>query len=332
MKLRKIFALICVVIIISGCQNQKTSNVSNDKDTKQFTIVTSFYPMYIFTKNIAKDIDDVQVVNMTEPQTGCLHDYQLSTDDRITLENADVFVINGAGMESFMDKVTSQLTNLKVIEASEGIELIKSEHEHHEEEHEGEDGNHEEEHEGEDENHEEEHHHSEEGNPHVWVGISGAIMEVKNIADQLATIDSKNADEYKKNADEYVIKLEELKNKMTEELKDIQNRDVITFHEAFPYFAKEFDLNVVGVIEKEPGQEPSASELADIIKIVKEKNVKALFTEEQYSPKAADTIANETGAKVYQLDLVVTGEKDADPDTYTKAMEKNLSVLLEALK
>jgi zinc transport system substrate-binding protein len=316
---------ISMIFSIVGCGKMQSTNVSNSQTSKKFTVVTSFYPMYIFTKNIAKDIPDVEVVNMTEPQTGCLHDYQLSTSDMKTLENANVFVVNGAGMETFMDKVTKQMTNLKVVEASKGIELIESEHEHvsanadkHDEE---------KNHKSKDKDHEHEH----EGNPHVWVGVSGAIQEVKNITEQLTQIDAKNAEKYRKNGNEYVAKLEALKNKMTDSLKNLKNRNVVTFHEAFPYFAKEFNLNVVGVIEKEPGEEPSAEELADIIKIVKEKKIKALFTEEQYSPKAADTIAKETGAKVYQLDLVVTGAKDADPESYIKAMEKNLTVLLEAL-
>lgn len=308
-----------MIISLLGCSSTQNTEDGNSQTNKNFKIVTSFYPMYIFTKNIVADIPDVEVTNMTEPQTGCLHDYQLTTADMKTLESADAFVINGAGMENFISKVIEQQKNLKVIEASKGIDLIESEHEH---EHEQEAAEHEEAEE------EEEH----EVNPHVWVGISGAIQEVKNIAEQLAQADSKNAEKYRKNANEYVAKLEKLKTKMLDGLKELKNRDVITFHEAFPYFSKEFNLNVVGVIEKEPGQEPSAQELADMIKLVKEKKVKALFTEEQYSPKAADTIAAETGAKVYQLDLVVTGPKDADPESYEKAMENNLSILLESLK
>jgi zinc transport system substrate-binding protein len=323
-----IIAMFCAVMVItfSACGSKQSTNVSDTQAPKKFTVVTSFYPMYIFTQNIAKDISDVEVVNMTESQTGCLHDYQLSTADMRVLENANVFVINGAGMEPFMDKVTKQITNLKVIEASKGIELIKSEHEHIPSNANSDIHN-------EDKNHsskdnEDEH----DVNPHVWVGISGAIQEVKNITEQLSQIDTKNAKKYRKNMNEYVAKLEALKVRMKDSLKNLKNRNVVTFHEAFPYFAKEFDLNVVGVIEKEPGQEPSASEYANIIKTVKEKNVKALFTEEQYPSKSADMLAKETGAKVYRLDLVVTGPKDADPESYTKAMEKNLTVLSEALK
>lgn len=267
--------------------------------TDELLIVTSFYPIYVFTSNIALDIPGVRVENMTEPQTGCLHDYQLVPADMKTLEKADIFVINGAGMESFLDKVISQLPDLEIIEASEGIPLLKDEH-------------------GED-------------NPHVWVSISGAIQEVRNIAEGLAGLDPENAELYRKNCEEYVKRLEDLKDRMHEALKDIKTRDIVTFHEAFPYFAQEFGLNVVSVVEREPGSEPSAGELAETIRIIQDLDVKVLFTEPQYSTRAADSIASQTGAKVYTLDPVVTGPKDAAPDSYEKTMDENLKVLIEAL-
>ncbi|MCX7842124.1 MAG: metal ABC transporter substrate-binding protein [Clostridia bacterium] len=293
-------------LLTAGCNK----SIGAASKTGEKLIVTSFYPMYIFTRNIAKDIPGVRVVNMTEPQTGCLHDYQLMPEDLKLLEKAHIFVANGAGMENFIEKVVEQLPNLKVVEASKGLELLG------EEKHE----------------HEQEGKHNDEINPHLWVSITGAIAQVKNIGEQLAAHDSENAAEYKKNMEEYAKKLEALKEKMHNALKGIKNRNIVTFHEAFPYFAKEFDLNIVAVIEREPGTEPGAGELADTIEKIKAAKVKALFAEPQYSRKAAETIARETGAKVFMLDPVVTGPKDADPDSYIKAMEDNLKVLVEALQ
>ncbi|MCX7709103.1 MAG: zinc ABC transporter substrate-binding protein [Clostridia bacterium] len=312
--------VVAIFLMLTACGQGKkavSQNPTAAKEGKTVTIVTSFYPMYIFTKNIAKDIPGVQVVNMTEPQTGCLHDYQLKPADMKVLEQAKILVSNGADMESFMDKVIQQLPNLKIVEASKGMELLK------EEAHDQEDGH-----------KEEGKEHDAEGafNPHVWVSISGAIQEVKNIGEQLAVHDPANAVKYRSNTEEYVKRLEVQKGKMHSALKDIKTRDIVTFHEAFPYFAKEFNLNIVSVVEREPGSEPSAGELADLIKTVKDTKVKALFAEPQYSAKAAETIARETGAKVYILDPVATGPKDGDPEAYIKAMDKNLEVLLEALK
>ncbi len=282
--------------ILGGCSK---TEVNNSKDNT-YTIVTSFYPIYIFTKNVIGDIPGVKVLNMTEPQTGCLHDYQLIPADLKTLEKADAFVINGAGMEAFMDKVIKQRPDLKVIEAARGMELLK------------------------DENGEE--------NPHVWVSISGAIQEVKNIAEGLAASDSKNAAAYRENADKYVKLLEAQSEKMHQQLDKFKNKDIVTFHEAFPYFAKEFGLNIVSVVEREPGTEPSAGELAELIDTIKASKVKVLFAEPQYSQKAAESIAKQTGAKVYLLDPVATGEREAPADSYIKAMDENLKVLVEAFK
>ncbi len=291
--------LLISVFLIGGCGQNRSSDVKAPADTgKQVTIVTSFYPMYVSALNVAKDIPGVQVINMTKPQTGCLHDYQMTPEDLKTLEKADVFVVNGAGMEVFMDKVIKQYPKLKIVEASKGIELIKDD--------------------------------KGEENPHVWVSVSDNILQVKNIAEQLAAVDTANAAQYRANADTYIKKLEGIKAKMHSSLDSLKNKNIITFHEAFPYFAKEFNLNIVSIIEREPGTSPSPTELEETMKTVKSSNVKALFTEPQYPAKAADAIARETGARVYVLDPVVTG--DASTDSYLKIMEQNLKILQEALK
>ncbi|MHB8065372.1 MAG: metal ABC transporter substrate-binding protein [Ruminiclostridium sp.] len=292
----KVAAVLTVFIFVfSGCSNNKGIVSEDNQGT---TIVTSFYPMYIFTQNIVKDIPNINVINMTQPQQGCLHDYQMIPADLKTLEKADAFIINGAGMESFMDKVIKQRPNMKVIEASKNIELLKDQ--------------------------------KGEENAHVWVSISGAIKEVNNIAEGLATFDTKNAAAYRENAKAYVKLLEVQRDKMHKELDAFKNKDIVTFHEAFPYFAKEFGLNIVSVVEREPGTEPSAGELAQLIDTIKSTKAKVLFAEPQYSQKSADSIAKQTGAKVYLLDPIVTGERDAPADSYIKAMDENLKVLVEA--
>jgi len=301
-KILEVGLSIVLVGMLSACGGNTLTKdaVTKEADTKnKFTIVTSFYPIYIAALNVTKDIEGVEVVNMTEPITGCLHDYTLTTKDMKTLEQAQVFIINGAGMESFIEDITSQLKDLEIVEASRGIELIAGE---------GDEGD----------------------NPHVWVSVTNAMKQVENISEQLSKIDPLHAKAYEKNAQGYIQKLDQTKSKMHEALDQIAHKDIVTFHEAFPYFAKEFNLNIVSVIEREPGSEPSAKELGEIINQIKELGVKALFAEPQYSPKAAQTIANETGAKIYTLDPGVTGPMEAD--AYINIMDKNLEVLKEALK
>jgi zinc transport system substrate-binding protein len=254
--------------------------------------------MYIATLNVTKGVPGLEVLNLAKPQTGCLHDYQMTTEDMTHLLGATVFVVNGAGMESFLDKVVAERPALKIVRASEGIDVIKGG---------GGEGD----------------------NPHIWVSVSLHIRQVENIAAQLAQADAAHADQYKKNGADYIARLEQLRQKMHEGLKDIQTRDIITFHEAFPYFAREFNLNILAVIEREPGSQPGARELARTIGIVKKAKVKVLFAEPQYSTKAADAIARESGGKVYTLDPGVTGPMKAE--AYIELMENNLAELRRAL-
>ena len=293
----KILSLLLLVLSVAlvGCGG--ADKPAEKKTAEPFRIVTSFYPMYVATINITDGVDGVEVYNMTKPQTGCLHDYQLMTEDMKTLEKADAFVINGAGMEDFMDKVTEQQKKLKVIDASRGIELI----------------------------------HDDEGdNPHVWLSVTDEIAQVRNIADQLKEADPAHADAYEKNAVAYIEKLTALKTEMHAALDNVPHKDIVTFHEAFPYFAKEFKLNIIGVVEREPGTEPTPTETIEQVNALP---TKVLFTEPQYSPAAAETIARETGAKIYTLDPVVTGEATpAAKDAYIDTMKKNMKVLQEALQ
>lgn len=322
-KLPKLLTLLITTsFLFIGCNNNVDSDKTTDDDT--LNIVTSFYPLYISTINITKDIPNVTVTNMTKSQTGCLHDYQLTPQDLKTLENADILVINGAGMESFLDSIISQYPNLEIVDATQGLTLLEDDT------HSDDDYDHD--HDTEDE-HSEDDGHDHEYNAHVWVSVTGNIEEVKNISSQLENLNPENKEAYESNTNTYVSKLEDLKNEMHAELDNLPNRDIITFHEAFPYFAEEFNLNIAGVIEIEPDSEPSAKEIEEIINTIKTKNIKALFTEPQYSSKVAETIAAETGATVYELDPIVTGDSNPDAyDDYINKMKKNLDVLKEALK
>ncbi|NLI90280.1 MAG: zinc ABC transporter substrate-binding protein [Epulopiscium sp.] len=300
----KVSKKICVIImagmlLLTACTVTSNPGASKEEGT---TIVTSFYPIYLHTINITKGIDGIEVINMTQPQTGCLHDYQLSPDNIKTLESADLFIINGGGMEGFMDKLLSQIKDLKVIDASENIKLL-----------EGEDGH--------------------DANPHVWVSISGAIEQVDHIAKELGRFDEANKELYSKNAREYIEKLEKLKKEMHESLDNLPNKNIITFHEAFPYFAQEFDLNIVATITEEANLEPSAKDLADIISTIEDNKVKAIFIEPQFTSKSPDLISKESGLGLYSLDPIVTGDTTNNiEDDYINKMRENLKVLEEALK
>ncbi len=297
-------AALASLLLLTGCGRAGLNEAGKGSgtDTKDgLNIVTSFFPVYVAVINVAHDIPGVSVTNMTEPQTGCLHDYTLRPQDLKLLEDADIFIINGAGMEAFLEDIAAQQKDLKIIEAAEGIPLLREE--------------------------------SGEENPHVWVSLSNAVLYVRSIAAQLSQVDKKNAALYEQNAAAYIKKIEELSKEMHTEIGSLKNKDIITFHEAFPYFANEFDLNIAAVVEREPGTEPTQKELGEIIETVKQTGIKALFAEPQYSSRAAETIAGETGAVLYTLDPVVTGEAVPDAaDAYLDAMRQNMETLKKALQ
>lgn len=167
-------------------------------------------------------------------------------------------------------------------------------------------------------------------NSHVWLSPSRHIRQIRAIAGGLAAWDPVHAGAYRANAARYEEDLKILKAKMDRDLSELRTREIITFHEAFPYFADEFRLKVAGVIEREPGAEPSAGELAALIRQIKTSGVKALCVEPQYPVKAAEAIARETGAVLYPLDPGVSGP--VATNAYLELMERNLSQLLRALK
>ena len=181
MKKRTIWALATALLalLVTGCAAQTDG---------QTTIVTSFYPMYVLTLNVTDGIDGVTVQNMAEQNVGCLHDYQLQTRDMVALEGADALVINGGGMEQFMDKVLTLRADLPIIDASEGIEMFSSDEEHDHDAH------------GHDD-------HDELYNAHVWLDPNRAIQQVQNIADGLAAADPVHAEAYQANAERYIAQL-----------------------------------------------------------------------------------------------------------------------------
>lgn len=290
-----IFALILLTFAAIGCGNEK-------KDDGTLKIVTSFFPMYLDAMNITRGVEGVEVVNLTPPQTGCLHDYQLTPEDMKTLETADIFIINGLGMENFLEKVTEARPDLKIINASDTPEITPIME-------------------------------GDEPNPHVWTSITYSIAQVKNISAKLCELDPARAEKYKRHTLDYVDELTTLRDEMHISLDMLPNKEIVTFHEAFPYLAAEFGLKIAAVIEREPGTEPTPQELAETIETINNLPVKVLFTEPQYSPKAAETIAHETGAKIFELDPIVTGE--AKPENlldYVDRMLNNTITLIKALQ
>ncbi|MBR0423287.1 MAG: zinc ABC transporter substrate-binding protein [Clostridia bacterium] len=289
--------------LLTGCQKSKSNTVK---------FVTSCYPVNVIALNLTENIDGVEVINMSENQQGCLHNFQIQSEDLKNIEKSTAFIINGAGMENFLNKVAHEIPKVKIIDSSIGINLIEEEvectHNHGSGEH---------------------HHHHHQSNPHIWLSVENYIKQVQNVTNGLVIVDPSHEKEYKENCEKYISKLKDLKNQLDTDLKDLNGKDIITFHKAFSYFAKDFGLNIVSTINDEPGNEPTAKQISEIINTIKEKNIKSIFTEPQYSSSSAEIIAKETVAKIYTLDQAVTVE--TDKDSYIHIMKENEKTLKSAL-
>ena len=163
-----IVIVFCVLLMLIGCTQQKIS-----EQQKTITIVTSFYPIYILAKNITDGVEGITLQNMTQPQTGCLHDYQITTRDRKALEKADLLLVNGAGIESFLEGIKEQYQNLPIVDTSMGITLIEMQQHHHH-------------------NDEQIQHDEKEYNGHIWLYSENALKQAENIWTKYKRISTKS--------------------------------------------------------------------------------------------------------------------------------------------
>ena len=273
------------------------------------TIVTSFYPVWLITLNLTEGLDGIVVRNLAAPSVGCLHDYQLQPADMKVLSDADALIVNGAGMEAFLPEIARSFSSLPVIECSEGIDLLM----------EGDAvqiGDTEE----------------DEVNSHIWLDPSRAVRMAENIADGLSQLMPDCRDTVFANLEAYRDRLVALDARLRKGLETLPRRDIVTFHEAFPYFAAAYDLHVVAVVNKEPGEVLTPAQMGKLVLEIEKLGNPPLFVEPQYTDLSAQTLSRETGSSVYSLDPVVTGpEEDVPLDYYETIMLENMETLIEAL-
>lgn len=303
-----------VLLIACGSKNEK----------KGESVIVSNYPMYTFTKMIAGD--SLEIINLVPPGTEP-HDWEPSVKDIANLEEAKAFIYNGAGMEPWVNKVLSSLGNKKLVtlEASKGVELIELEGHDEEEEHHH---NHHKEH------HHEHHHHHGKWDPHVFLSLRGAQIELLNIKNVLQEINPKDRELYQSNYEKAVNELKALDREYTKELSPYQGGNIVVAHEAFGYLCRDYNLNQIGIEEVFADSEPSPAKMKEIIDFVREHKVKVIFFESLASPKVANAIAKETGVRTDMLNPLegLTQEEIDRGENYFSIMKKNLKALKEALE
>ncbi|GAB4166645.1 MAG: metal ABC transporter substrate-binding protein [Terrimicrobiaceae bacterium] len=275
-------------------------------------VVTSFLPMQSHAAAIAGDRADV--IQLLDKETGP-HDFQLTPGDVRKLADADLFVINGVGLEDWLDKLVAQAgnKNLKVVDTSQGITLLESpeavfdRHGHsHGHDHHG-------------------HDHGGGPNPHVWLDPVLAKEQAGAILQALIAADPANRSAYKANAAAYFQKLDALDSDFRSAISALRNRNLVTFHDAFPYLAKRYGLNYVGYVEEFPEKDPSPKQLAALVQKIREIQVGVIFAEEGYTPNLLERIAEQTGARVSALDTLEVGV--GSPTAYIERMQKNLAAM-----
>jgi zinc transport system substrate-binding protein len=261
-------------------------------------VLTSFSPVYCFTVNVAGNLAELDNLLPAHVEP---HDYQFSRKELEKLSQADLVVLNGLGLETWLREplANARRTSPKaVVEISAGLEsdIICSN-----------------------------------GivNPHIWLDPNLAARAVTNILRALQSADPSNASDYAANAAAYIGRLQRLDRDLQQVLAPVRGAAVVTYHDAFPYFARRYGLNVVGVVEPVPEVEPSLKYLAGLYRSIRGHRAKAIFTE----PFSASRLVNQIGCDLHlsvsQLDTLEAGALKAD--TYEQGMRNNGAVLAKYL-
>lgn len=328
--------LSCIALFFLGSTAiylKSTKSVySADAEKESFVITASFYPVYIAALNVAGDIDGVEVRNLTQPQTGCLHDYQLTTEDMKAMADSDVLLINGGGIESFVSKVAKTYPKLSIINLSASFAELPEEDEE-EEDHDHEDAAHEDaDHEDADHDHDHDHDH-EEQNSHFWMDIELYRKEVESMEEGLSIRDPVHADQYKKNAEAYLKKLESLQSEEAELKAALSGKKVVVFHEAFLYLAEDLDMQVTMTMDLDEERQVSAGEVRQVLDALALSDDKIIFAERTYGEEMGDRMTEEASATVIYLDPLTRPKdgQESEQDGYLLAMQENFDQIRTTL-
>ncbi len=289
-----------LLLLLGGCAPKQ------EAPHGKIYVLTTFFPLYDFTRQVGGD--RITVENLLPRGVGP-HEFQLKPEDAKKLQNANLLIINGLGLEEWVKEIVQSNKNLKMIDTSQGVAaLAKLRGISLDKETLGKNVS---------------------QDPHIWLSPKRAMIQVRNIEKALIEADPQNRSYYEQNAKVYLEKLSELDKTFEQEIKGFHRKEFIAFHKAFHYLAADYGLNQVAVFEEFPGKEPPPQALVLIIKSIKAYNIKALFSEPQFSPRIVERIATDLHIQVYELDTLETG--DFDHEHYIPMMLKNLETLKKAL-
>ncbi|TJY44474.1 ABC transporter substrate-binding protein [Cohnella pontilimi] len=306
-----LLAALAIPLVLSACGNNNDLKPVEGK----VNVVTTLYPLYYFASEIGGE--DARVVNLV-PTGVEPHDWTPKSRDIQIASEAQMLLFNGAGLEGWKDGFLKGLNANKsrlVVEASQGIELIRSEGDGH----------------GADEHADE---HGLNVDPHTWVSPKSALKMAENIRDAYVQADPAHQAAFESRYNTLRDKLQALDQKFTAELAPYKGRGIVVSHQAFGYLCRDYGLNQTALMGLSPDAEPRSQDIVNIIQFVKEHQIKAIFFEELVSNKLTETVAKETNAEMLVLNPVegLTPEQEKAGDDYFSLMAKNLQNLKKALQ
>ena len=305
-KLKVLGALTLIVVMLTACSNRESKN--NEEKDNTINIVTSFYGMQALTEEIGGDKVSIESVI---PEAMEPHDFDIKAKDMKAIEEADIFIYNGAGMESWIEDVEAAISGkeLIVVEASKGVELINADEES--EEHEEDEG----------------HNHSGK-DPHTWLGLSEAKIQGENIKNALVEKDAENKEYYEENLKKFNEKIDNIIKEYNPKFKELANKNFVTGHATFGYLCRDFSLTQKSIEGVFAEGEPSPKELQNLMEYCKANNIKTIFVEELISTQLSDTLAKEVGAQTKQIYTLHSNE---DGKSFSDVLKYNVETIYSAM-
>ena len=293
-------AIIAIAIVIPLSSIAVYGTNSNQQftitDSSKLQVISSFYTLHEFSQNIGQEKVDVTLLVPVGVEP---HDWGPTIKDVQRMQKSDLIIINGIGFENWVDNLEETDYQGVIVDTSNGILVRNLDQEQI----------------------------NSSGDPHIWLNPVYAKIQVQNIANAFSNSDPDNQQYYQFNAAKYIEQLDLLDLKIRNELSDC-NQDFVAFHDAFSYFADEYNLNQHTIISSNsPHGEATARTLEEIISTSRELNIKVIFSEENVNTRTSEIIANEIDGKV----LVLSTLEIFSDGTYISKMTENLSNLEEAL-
>lgn len=312
---KKILILIMtiVVLLLSGCQSSSTELDETEGEGK-LNIMTSFYPIYVFTQEVAGDLANVDMM----VKGADAHSFEPSARNLATIEESDAFIYANPEMETWVPTLVESLSSSTVIiEADENIDLIQDADADHEE---SDDGNHE------GDNHV--------IDPHTWLDPIMAQKQVEGIKEALIELDPENETTYTENAESFIAELEELNQDYQTAFESADHRLFITQHAAFGYLAHRYNLVQESLAGLSSESEASAQRMAEMTELIKEEEIPVIYYNSSSSSDLSQTVADEANIEtevLYSLESVQDEELHSGPG-YLSLMRENLENLTKTIR